>query len=325
MRRLGVIGTMVWDRIYGRGVAPEPVEEWGGIAYALAAFEATLPEDWVLVPLIKVGRDVAGEATAFLRSLSRVLPGARFVEVPEPNNRVVLHYTSIHRRTECMYGGIPGWRWPELGPMVRDLDAVYVNFISGFEMDLETAMALRRGFSGPIYADFHSLLLDVAEDGLRRPKDLPDAPAWFSCFDAVQMNEDEIARVGANPMATAASAFDAGVGLLVVTLGARGAAYFAAPSFAFRHRDARAAPLRGGPELAGGPLRTARIPAPEVPDSGDPTGCGDVFGATLVAQLLEGDDLEAALVEANRVAARNVTARGATRLHYHLRGAIAPR
>lgn len=317
MRRLGVIGTMVWDRIYGRGMAPEPVvEEWGGIAYALAALEATLPEDWIVVPLIKVGRDMAGEANAFLRSLSRVPPSARFVEVPEPNNRVVLHYSSIQRRTECMYGGIPGWRWPELGPLVRDLEALYLNFISGFELDLETAATLRRGFPGPIYADFHSLLLDLAEDGLRRPKNLPDAPAWFSCFDAVQLNQDEMARIGPDPMAVAARALDAGVGLLVVTLGARGAVYFAAPSFTFRHGDAR---------RAGGPVRTARLPAPEVAESGDTTGCGDVFGATLVARLLEGDGVEAALAEANRIAARNVTARGATRLHYHLRGAIAPR
>jgi len=316
VRRLGVVGTMVWDRIYGRGVAPEPVEEWGGIAYALAAFEATLQEDWVVVPLIKVGRDMAGEATSFLRSLSRVPPGARFVEVSEPNNRVVLHYSSLQRRTECLYGGTPGWRWPELGPMVRDLDALYVNFISGFELDLQTALALRRGFAGPIYADFHSLLLDLAADGLRRPKDLPDAPAWFSCFDAVQLNEDEMTRLGADPMAVAASAFDAGVRLLVVTLGARGAAYFAAPGFTF----APAAEPR-----ATGPIRTARSPAPEVDAGGDATGCGDVFGATLVARLLEGGDLEAALADANRLAARNVSARGATHLHYHLRGAIAPR
>jgi len=303
VRRLGVIGTMVWDRIYGRGPAPEPVEEWGGIAYALAAFEATLPEDWALVPLIKVGRDMAGEANAFLRSLSRVPPGGRFVEVPEPNNRVVLHYSSLQRRTECLYGGIPGWRWPELGPMVR-------------ELDLETGLALRRGFGGPIYADFHSLLLDLAEDGLRRPKDLPDAPAWFSCFDAVQLNEDEMARLGADPMTVAARAFDAGVRLLVVTLGARGAAYFAAPAFAFHP----------APEpRAAGPIRTARSPAPEAATTGDTTGCGDVFGATLVARLLEGADVEAALADANRMAARNVSARGATRLHYHLRGAIAPR
>ncbi len=315
MKRLGVIGTMVWDRIYGRSVTAEAVEEWGGIAYALAAFEATLPDHWELLPLIKVGRDMATEANAFLRSLRHVPAHARFVEVPEPNNRVVLHYASLERRTECMYGGIPGWRWPELGPMVRDLDALYLNFISGFELDLETATALRRGFPGPIYADFHSLLLDVAEDGRRRPKGLPDAPAWFSCFDAVQLNEDEMGRIGADPMAVAADALARGVGLLVVTLGARGAAYFAAPSFAFRHQDAR---------LPAGPIRTARLPAPDIATAGDPTGCGDVFGATVVSRLLQGDPVEAALREANRLAARNVSAHGATRLQHHLRGEIVP-
>lgn len=316
VRRLGVIGTMVWDRIYGRTGTPEPVEEWGGIAYALAAFEATLPEDWVLLPLIKVGRDMAAEANAFLRSLRRVPPNVRFVEVPERNNRVVLHYSSMDRRTESMYGGIPGWRWPELGPMVRDLDALYVNFISGFELDLDTAALLRRGFQGPIYADFHSLLLDVAEDGRRNPKGLPDAPAWFACFDAVQLNEDELARIGPDPLTVAAAAMDRGVGLLVVTLGARGAAYFATPSFTLHHSRA--------PGVTG-PIRTARAAALDVAESGDTTGCGDVFGATLVAHLLRGDALEAALREANRLAARNVSARGATRLHYHLRGEIAPR
>lgn len=313
MRRLGVIGTMVWDRIYGRRATAEPVEEWGGIAYALAALEATLPDDWEMVPLIKVGRDMGAQAHGFLRSLSRIPPRARFVEVAEPNNRVVLRYSSFERRTEHLRGGIPAWRWPELGPMVRDLDALYLNFISGFEMDLATAAALRRGFAGPIYADLHSLLLELAEDGGRQPKGLPEAPAWFSCFDAVQLNEGEMTRIGADPMAVAALALQQGVGLLVVTLGARGAAYFASPTFTFdASRDRHPT----------GPIRTQLVPGAEVATSGDPTGCGDVFGATVVARLLGGDGLEAALREANRLAARNVSAHGATGLQHHLRGEI---
>jgi len=316
VKRLGVIGTMVWDRIYGRDVEREAVDEWGGIAYALAALDATLPDGWELVPLIKVGRDMAAGANAFLRALRCVPGGARFVEVPEPNNRVVIQYTSIARRTESMFGGVPGWTWAELGPMVRDLDALYVNFISGFEMDLATATALRRAFPGPLYADLHSLLLDVGEDGRRRLKDLADAPGWFACFDAVQVNEDEMARIGRDAMGVAAQAIAAGVGLLVVTLGERGAAYFAAPSFRFE--AARAT-------QATGPIRSARLPVPEIATTGDSTGCGDVFGATLAARLLAGEALEPALREANRLAGRNVAVHGATGLQHHLRGEIAPR
>jgi sugar/nucleoside kinase (ribokinase family) len=305
---------MVWDTIYGRGDQTSPVEEWGGIAYALAALEATLPEGWEMVPLIKVGRDLAGEANRFLAQLGKRAKVSRFVEVPQPNNRVTLRYHSSERRTECLSGGVPGWIWDELGPMVRDLDAIYVNFISGFELDLPTAQALRRAFEGPIYADLHSLFLGVGEGGTRVPRSLPDALDWLACFDAVQMNEDEMALLGYDPMAVAARAMQAGVGLLVITLGARGAVYFTTPSFSFVHRTVEPAE----------PIVTARVPAPAVAQPVDPTGCGDVFGASLVSHLLSGLPVETAVARANFYAALNVSVRGATQLHYYLKGAIVP-
>ena len=139
MPKVGVIGSLVWDEIHGRDPATGVVEEWGGVAYALAGRDAHLPEEWESVPLIKVGSDLAGEAREFLATLRRLAPGARGIEVPVPNNRVVLYYQSAERRCERMAGGVPAWTWPELGPMVRDLDALYVNFLSGFEMCLGTA------------------------------------------------------------------------------------------------------------------------------------------------------------------------------------------
>lgn len=314
-RRLGVVGTMVWDTIYGRGPAPEPVEEWGGIAYALAALEAALPDNWEIVPLVRVGRDLAPAANRFLEDLTRRAAASRFIEVPEPNNRVTLRYQTLTRRTERLTGGVPPWTWAELGPLVADLDGLYVNFISGFELDLETAVRLRQAFAGPIYADFHSLLLGVTRHGLRVPRPLPDLDAWLGCFDVVQMNEEEMAVLGRPPMELAAQALAAGVGLLVVTVGPRGAVYFTSRGFSLARRAAPAA----------GPVETALVPAPIPAESGDPTGCGDVFGATLVAHLLRGAPLAEALQEANAAAGRNLAHRGASRLQYHLRGQLAPR
>jgi hypothetical protein len=330
MKRLGVIGAMVWDEIHGRDPAAPPVEEWGGIAYALGGIDASLPEEWELVPLIKVGRDLAPEAGEFLRSLRRTTPGARFVEVPVPNNRVVLHYESSDRRCERMSGGVPAWTWPELGPMVRDLDALYVNFISGFEMCLGTAQALRQGFSGPMYADVHSLFLGMQQDGIRVLRPLPDAGDWFACFDVVQVNEDEMRQLSPDPLGMASQVLGAGVSLLVVTLGPRGAAYVAAPGFDGWGRDGGMAGSRegdGAPRPAVPPSRppvlprTALIPAPQT-DALDPTGCGDVFGAVLCSRLLAGDGVEAALREANRLAARNAGFRGAGGLSGFLRGEL---
>jgi len=331
--KLGVVGSLVWDEIHGRDPAAPPVEEWGGVAYALGGLDASLPDDWEIVPLIKVGRDLAPQAADLLRSLGRVGKEARFVEVPVPNNRVVLYYESADRRCERMAGGVPAWTWPELGPMVRDLDAIYINFISGFEMCLGTAQALRHGFRGPIYADVHSLFLGMQHDGYRVLRPLPDASSWFACFDAVQVNEDEMRQLSPDPLALSAEVLGAGVSLLAVTLGPRGAAYVAAPGFDGWGGPARpeGAPGRRTVGLSGDPVplseapghavRTALIPAPRV-DTLDPTGCGDVFGAVLCSRLLAGDGVEGAIREANRLAARNAGFRGAGGLSRFLRGEL---
>jgi hypothetical protein len=312
--RLGVVGSLVWDVIHGRDPATPPVEEWGGIAYALGGLDATLPADWEIVPLIKVGQDLQGQAETLFGTLPRMSPGARPISVPVPNNRVVLYYQSSERRCERMEGGVPPWTWSELGPMVRDLDAIYLNFISGYEMVLGTAQALRHAFEGPIYADLHSLFLGMQHDGIRRLQPLTESPAWFECFDVVQLNEDEMRQISPDPLALSAVALAAGVSLLVVTLGPRGAAYVAAPGLErlTDRKDAR---------RYGDTIRTAIVPAPMV-DALDPTGCGDVFGGTLFAELVQGRQVEDALERAGSMAARNATHHGASSLSRVLRGGL---
>ncbi|HET6837731.1 MAG TPA: carbohydrate kinase family protein [Gemmatimonadales bacterium] len=334
MPKVGVVGSLVWDQIYGRDPLSPPIEEWGGIAYALSALDASLAPGWEIVPLIKVGRDLSREAQEFLRGLSRITPGARCVEVTAPNNRVVLHYESSERRCERMAGGVPGWTWGELGPMVRDLDAIYINFISGFELCLGTAQALRHGFAGPLYADLHSLFLGMHQDGIRVLRPLPDAPSWFGCFDVVQLNEDEMQQLTPDPLSLSAQALGAGVSLLAVTLGPRGVAYVAAPGFegladwrAAGQADRQTGLSLGVPNQptvrpsASPTVRTALIPAPSI-ETLDPTGCGDVFGAACFARLLAGESVEAALRHAARLAARNAAFRGASGLARYLRGEL---
>ena len=306
---------MVWDTIYGRGAEIEPAEEWGGICYALAALEVALPSDWGIVPLIKVGTDLAPSANEFLGALTRRAGASRFIESPRPNNRVTLRYSDLERNTEQLSGGVPAWTWEQLGPMVRDLDALYVNFISGFEMRLVTARQLRRGFQGPIFVDLHSLFLGVDGAGKRVPEALANISGWLSCFDIVQLNQDEMRLVGDNAVAVAARALASGVRLFIVTRGELGADYYSAGSFCFEGDSE-------SQDSPSGPIRTARIAAVQVDEPLDPTGCGDVFGATTLSYLLRGASVEKAISEANALAAANLSFRGATLLHHHLRKAM---
>lgn len=308
---------MIWDTIIGRDPAEAPLEEWGGIGYALAGLDASLTADWELVPLVKVGRDMAVSANEFLRGLARVPDGRRFAEVPALNPRVRLNYRNLERWCEQLQGGVPPWTWAELGPMVADLDALYVNFITGYECDLATAQALRRAFDRPLYGDLHSLALGMHADGIRHHRPLEQPLAWLACFDVAQVNEDELRMMGGEPLALAAHAVDLGVRAVCVTLGPRGASYVAAPGF-----DRLVGTAPGAP-AAPPVVRTATVESEGEVLSGDPTGCGDVFGSTLFARLLGGADLETAIRDANRLARRNVSYRGASGLQHYLRGALA--
>ena len=66
---------------------------------------------------------------------------------------------------------------------------------------------------------------------MRVPRALPQAPAWFGCFNVIQLNEDEMRQLGSDPLAIAADALRQGCSTLCVTLGKRGAAYFTGNSF----------------------------------------------------------------------------------------------
>lgn len=327
-KRLGVIGTFVWDVIHGRDARQAAVEEWGGITYALGALDAALPPDWELVPLVKVGEDLAPQARDFLRTLRHVAADARPIAVPWRNNRVELFYETAERRSEVLTGGVPGWSWIGLAPLLHDIDALYVNLISGFELDLAVAQLLRQHFSGPLYCDLHSLVLAVQPDGLRTLRPLADVAEWCRCFDFMQVNEDELAMMASDPMALAATALAAGVSNLNVTLGARGVVYFAAPGFA-RLADLpsrRATPDTSGRRAQDAAIRTQLVPAhvAQVGDAGDPTGCGDVWGATYFARMVAGDIMSEAIRVALDAAARNVEHRGATGLAHYLRRELSP-
>ena len=305
-KRSGVIGSIVWDVIYGRDHAAKPVEEWGGITYALSGLDAALTDEWEIVPILKVGEDLEARATHFISRLEHIAPDARLIAVPYPNNRVELRYYDDERRSEILTGGVPAWTWLGLKPVLETakLDALYINFLSGWELDLETTQLLRDYFAGPIYCDLHMLAWAVQPGGLRTLRPLSHVREWCGCFDYLQVNEDEMSMLAPDPLALAATALHAGVRTLLVTLGKRGVVYFE-------------------PGEGNGPVRTALVPPEQVIEGADPTGCGDVWGATYFSRVLAGDKLNSAILAAHRAAARNASHRGATGLANHLRGKIS--
>lgn len=322
---------MVWDTIYARDPGRQaPVEEWGGISYALSAFEAVALEEWTLFPIIKVGADLRHKADELLSRLERIdsVEGVR--TVPEPNNRVELRYEDAARRCERLTGGVPGWTWEELAPLAQSCDAVYVNFIAGWELDLVCARRLRAEFDGPLYSDIHSLLLGTGPDGARRLRRPEAWREWLACFDIVQINSDELdvlAEDWGDPWKLAADVVGPTTRALLVTLGERGAAWVATADFWRLGEEGHVRDPWGRRHPTSGVHRvpstvvSGKVDASHRVQGGDPTGCGDVWGITCFASLLGGMELEAAMRRANGFAARNAAYRGASGLASALQSA----
>ena len=308
------------------------MEGWGGATYSLSALDAALGDDWTIVPIVKVGRDRAHEARVFLDALRRIdhssqlvvdPPGhlaagraSQLLVVDEPNNCSELHYVTEETRTEKLSGGVPAWRWEELRDALTrtPCDALYVNFLSGWEIDIETAKALRAWFNGPIYADIHMMVWKPAADGRRVLTPVDRADEWFACFDILQVNEDEMKMLAGSAESFGARAAAQGARCSVVTLGKAGVHWFAESSFETTLLGSRAANRRGA--LESGVVAATHVR--EGPGT-DPTGCGDVWGATFLARLLDSDGLQPAIAAANIAASRNAGYHGVAGLAAYLR------
>jgi len=308
MPRLGVLGTLVWDTIHGPD-GGDVVEDWGGIAYSLAAWSAVAPRGWSLVPVIKVGADLSESAGQFLATVGGISSLEFVRSVPEANNRVSLFYHDRSRRCEKLTGGVPGWTAGDIERVALSCDALYVNFISGWELDLEAAEALGTRFEGPTWCDVHSLILGVGDGGVREPRLLKDRTLWLESFDAVQVNEDEIEMLspaGGTRADRMRGLLADGPGAVFLTRGSAGAEWVIRPD----------APW---PEPKGG-ATAGSAPVEEIAPTGatDPTGCGDVWGITCFASLLAGAGAAEAVRKANRFAAATAARQGTAGLSERL-------
>ncbi|HSH46926.1 MAG TPA: hypothetical protein VK966_13860, partial [Longimicrobiales bacterium] len=114
---LGILGSMVWDRIDHPGSGT--MEGWGGISYSLAAAAVALPPGWIIRPLVKLGVDLADSGRAFLDGIPGIVLEPGVATTSHPQNRVHLRYKDEHHRDECLTGGVPPWSWQELEPRIQ--------------------------------------------------------------------------------------------------------------------------------------------------------------------------------------------------------------
>ena len=292
MPEVGVIGSINLDTIHhpdGRSS-----ESLGGILFTACALAHLGQGRLRTRPFARLPREIEPRVEALLGACPEVsLGGLRRLD--GPGFRCEIRYDRAGRKSERLRGDVPPLAPPDLPCSNSSLDALLVNFITGFELEPDTLRGLRRIVDGPILMDVHSLTLARDAEGRRHPRPPPSWPLWASMADLVQMNELEARTLGAPAeelQEWAVSLLDLGPKVAVITLGERGALC------AWRASD--------------GGVRRLRRPAQAVPEGlpVDPTGCGDVFLAAMAAGLLAGGTVPQALDRAIRAASRNCTLTG---------------
>lgn len=303
--RIGVTGTIVEDTI--DTVDGVRIEDLGGIAYAFHGLAAFLPDGALAHPVLEVGRDAIDRVSEEMGGL-RAISAGDFRPVRHVNNKVHLVYHPDGSRDETLTGGLPPAAWDLYEPWLDRLDAWLWNFISGMETDLETFGRVKAVFPGDVYMDIHSLCLEHVPGQARRHRTPERWEEWVEGVRWLQMNEAEAGLLQrgeprslseADEEALAVRLHGLGAEVVLFTLGSRGA------------------------RLYGVDGAIVSEPAPEGEPAVDPTGCGDVFGATwLSLRVGHGRSPSEALAGAVEAASLAATRRGTRGLAERLRAGV---
>ncbi|MGH7564684.1 MAG: PfkB family carbohydrate kinase [Gemmatimonadota bacterium] len=294
-------GTVVEDTI--DTVDGVRIEDLGGISYALHGLSAFLPPDYAAHAVFGVGGDALERVREELGELMGIELGG-LEPVRCVNNKVHLEYHRDGTRDETLTGGVPPLSWEFLEPWLERLDVWLWNFISGMETERDTFARLKREFAGAVYVDIHSLCLEHVPGRARRHRRPERWEEWVEGVRWLQMNEAEAGLLQRGEPRTlrraeesrlAARLHELGVEGVLFTLGARGARWYGADGIRLTE------------------------PAPQGEPAVDPTGCGDVFGATwLMLHAAHGrtpvDALTGAVEAASLAASRRGTRGLADRL-----------
>ncbi len=268
--KVAVVGTINYDTVVSED--GDRFESFGGILYNIVAL-AQLEPGIEIYPITWIGQDRKDQ----LQELLDKYPQVKTEEIkvsPSGTNANLLVYRSAERRDETLDPRVPPIALEQIEPFL-DCDLLLINFISGFDLSLETLTRLRRSFQGTIFMDIHSLILGLDEKGRRFLRRLEEWESWVRCGDIIQANRIEAElltglelKAEKDYQEAGSAILDSGPSTVLFTLGEEGCLV------AYRKGHEKFFSL---------------IPAGRVKVK-DPTGAGDVFSATFIINYMKTKD-----------------------------------
>lgn len=263
--KLTIIGHLCIDIFHHTDGTEE--KKLGGIFHSVAALANLASERDTIYPIFGVGEAEFNEVTAAFSVYKNVNVSGIFQFNGQTND---VHYydDDQNERSLNIAKPIPFSHIKKF----LDVDAVYVNMISGQDITVDTIDEVRleiRGKKIPIHLDMHCLSLNVEPDGTRTQQPLADWRRWCFMTDSVQMNEKEADGISNNLYSHEAFAkqmMPLMVKAMVITKGQNGATLYQD-----EHKH----------------LLTTEIPNEPNSNPVSTIGSGDIFGVSFLYSYLK--------------------------------------
>lgn len=285
--KIGVIGTINKDFILP--FRHSPIESFGGILYDISVLAVLLGDNDEIIPVSYLGHDAYDAIVSWCDHRENVSSNG-LISLDERNHNVIIEYHTLEERTEKSLFPFPSLTREQIEP-VLDADLIIVNFISGWDLELEAMEFLAEEAGERLYVDLHYLIMGRDKIGSRFVQLPENVDRWIAAPHWLQMNEVEFAQVagkGTPPLDFYRQRMRSDQ-VLVVTNGADDTVVVATEA---------------------GQSRLYSMPTYRIPDLIDTTGCGDTFGAAFGAYFMKKQNLKEAIDYANCAAAANTMLQG---------------
>jgi sugar/nucleoside kinase (ribokinase family) len=303
--KITVVGTINRDTIiFPSG---KRTESFGGILYNLSALSGLAGGCTEIFPVCNLGYDAFDQVIDILTNYDNVkLDGIK--RVRHKNNHACLQIDRQNQREEILHHRVPVLSYNQIKPFL-DSDAILINFISGYDIQLDSLRKIREKATGIIFMDIHSLTLGINKNGKRYLR----TPRFWREFvkqaDLVQTNLPELNVLAGRDLTSQREIKDFGKSILklgpkalLVTLADEGVLMILKEK---------------------GICKLRRQAGVKVIGAKDATGCGDVFSAAFLVHHLHNSSLIKALDFANRVAALKCRISGVEEVSRLLRGSFS--
>lgn len=317
--KLGVIGEPCIDYIHREKKGAD--KTLGGILYSAVSL-AVIAKDDEVYPIFNLGNDEYDYIINFLSQFKNIKTD--YICKVNQNVRVVnLYYNKsqgiefvcpetglnkIYDREENSTEPTAPVEYPVIEPALNILDGLLINMVSGRDITLDTLKKVRNSFSKHIHLDLHNVVMKTNEKGERKQAPVENWKEWCICCDTLQMNESEINIVSPEHLneygfaETILSLEDKKPKALIVTRGKSGITLF----------------LKKEKNVLGEQyteIDKKDLPAKELENFADSTGCGDVFASSFLYKISSAYDYETAVNFSNKIAGCKSTLHGVEELH----------